>query len=578
MKKDVINKFLNILLPFISIILAVVVLPPFLLFKLVYSLVRTTFFIEDVAGKVVAITGASSGIGEHVAYEYAKRGACLVLVARREDRLRVVADKAKQLGSPHVLVVRADVSNTEDCKNFVDQTILHFHKLDHLVNNAGIAPVCMFEDYEDVCDHKSVMDVNFWGSVYCTQFAIPHLKQSRGKIIVLSSVVGWCNFPRLSIYGATKAALISFFETLRVEVGSEIGITIVTPGLVDSEITDSEFMSKTNAKFVPMESVEGCAQAIVNGTRCGDRFIMEPAWLKPLFYWKLLCPELMEWFTRLVVVTRRSSSLIEDVSGKVVVITGASSGLGENLAYEYAKRGACLVLVARREDRLRVVADKAKQLGSPDVLVVRADVSDTADCKNFVDQTINHFHKLDHLVNNAGVAPVCMFEDYKDGCDHKSSMDVNFWGAVYSTQSALPHLKKSKGKIIAISSVLGWSSCPRLSIYCATKAALISFFETLRIEVGTEIGITIVTPGMLESDLTSDDFLSKTNAKFVPLESVEGCAEAIVNGTRCGDRFLMEPAWLNPLFYWQMLCPELMEWSSRFALITWPNQSGKKTS
>ncbi|KAL8113954.1 hypothetical protein AgCh_021019 [Apium graveolens] len=221
---------MNILLPLLSTILAAFILPPFVLFKLVYSLLKRTLLIEDVAGKVVVITGASSGLGEHVAYEYAKRGACLVLVARREDLLRVVADKAKQLGSPDVLVVKADVSNTADCKNFVDQTIQHFHKcqitVDHLVNNAGMAPVCMFEDYKDVCDHKSAM--------------------------------------------ATKAALISFFETLRIEVGSEIGISIVTPGMIGSELTNDEFLSKTNARFVPLESVEGSAQAIVNGTRCGD--------------------------------------------------------------------------------------------------------------------------------------------------------------------------------------------------------------------------------------------------------------------------------------------------------------------
>ncbi|XP_074331509.1 11-beta-hydroxysteroid dehydrogenase A-like [Apium graveolens] len=306
--KDVIHKNMNILLPLLSTILAAFILPPFVLFKLVYSLLKRTLLIEDVAGKVVVITGASSGLGEHVAYEYAKRGACLVLVARREDLLRVVADKAKQLGSPDVLVVKADVSNTADCKNFVDQTIQHFHKLDHLVNNAGMAPVCMFEDYKDVCDHKSAMDVNFWGSVYSTQFAIPHLKQSKGKIIVISSILGWSSCPRLSIYCATKAALISFFETLRIEVGSEIGISIVTPGMIGSELTNDEFLSKTNARFVPLESVEGSAQAIVNGTRCGDRFLMVPAWLKWLYYWQMFCPELMEWFSRLVFITWPSQS------------------------------------------------------------------------------------------------------------------------------------------------------------------------------------------------------------------------------------------------------------------------------
>ncbi|KAK3003403.1 hypothetical protein RJ639_020019 [Escallonia herrerae] len=104
----------------------------------------------------------------------------------------------------------------------------------------------MFEDHMCVADHASVMNINFWGSVYSTQFAVPHLRASKGKIAVIAAVAGWLPTPKLSIYGASKAALISFYETLRSDIGSVIGITTVTPGLVGSEITQGDFQAKAS--------------------------------------------------------------------------------------------------------------------------------------------------------------------------------------------------------------------------------------------------------------------------------------------------------------------------------------------
>ncbi|KAJ6316719.1 hypothetical protein OIU78_019909 [Salix suchowensis] len=109
-----IHKLLNIVLPLTAIISILVILPPYLVFKLL-SYIKRSMLTENVAGKVGFITGASSGIGEGLAYEYARRGARLALVARREDRLRVVADKARELGSPEVFVIRADVAKVEEC-------------------------------------------------------------------------------------------------------------------------------------------------------------------------------------------------------------------------------------------------------------------------------------------------------------------------------------------------------------------------------------------------------------------------------------------------------------------------------
>ncbi|CAB4280471.1 unnamed protein product [Prunus armeniaca] len=243
------------------------------------------------AGKVVLITGASS---------VCKRGARLALAARREDRLQGVADKARGLGSPDAIVLPADVSILEHCNRLVNETVNHFGQLDHLVNNAGVLQVGSFEDWTQGQFSKlvSIMDINFWGSVYCTHFSLPHLRKSKGKIVVISSSSTWFSTPKFGFYNASKAALICFFETLRAELGSDIGITIVSPGLIESEMTgSSQFLS----------------QAIVDSACRGDMYLTEPAWVKFGFWLRVFCPELLEKLLQLMATkTNPAGTSIKD--------------------------------------------------------------------------------------------------------------------------------------------------------------------------------------------------------------------------------------------------------------------------
>uniref|UniRef100_A0A7N2LTF9 Uncharacterized protein n=1 Tax=Quercus lobata TaxID=97700 RepID=A0A7N2LTF9_QUELO len=153
---DLLHKFLNIVLLPITLTVLLLFMPPFLFLKFLWSFKRSIYR-ENVADKVILITGASSGIGEYVAYEYAKRGALLALVARREDRLQAVADRSRKLGSPEVVVVRADVSKVEECKQFVDEIVNYFGRLDHLVNNAGVVQIRLFEVFTQFSNIASVM-------------------------------------------------------------------------------------------------------------------------------------------------------------------------------------------------------------------------------------------------------------------------------------------------------------------------------------------------------------------------------------------------------------------------------------
>nr|XP_027191300.1 11-beta-hydroxysteroid dehydrogenase 1B-like isoform X2 [Cicer arietinum] len=298
----------------------------------IVNFVIRTMFSENVAGKVILITGASSGIGEHMAYEYGKRGARLALVARRENRLNEVASKAKFFGSPDVITIPADVSCVQDCKRFVDLTVNHFGQLDHLVNNAGIVPLCLFEDTTDITNFVPAMDINFWGSAYGTYFSIPHLKKFKGKIVAIASSAGWLPAPRMMFYNASKAAMITLYESLRTELGRDIGITIVTPGLIESEMTQGKFLSKegrmvldqemrdVQISMVPIRSVTEAAKAIVNSACRGDLYLTEPAWIRTTFYWKMFCPEVLEILNRWLLLS--GSSERETISKKLINLSG----------------------------------------------------------------------------------------------------------------------------------------------------------------------------------------------------------------------------------------------------------------
>ncbi|CAN6718243.1 unnamed protein product [Malus baccata var. baccata] len=334
-----IHTFLNLVAPPFTFFSLCVFLPAFYLFKS-FSYVLSSIFSENLQGKVVVITGASSGIGEHLAYEYAKRGARLALVGRRENALREVVDRASDFGSPDVLMIRADVSKVEDCKRIVDDTMNHYGRLDHLVNNAGITLLSILEDATDITNFRTIMDTNFWGSVYTTHFALPHLKSSKGKIVVLSSSASWLPIPRQSIYNASKAALLSMYETLRIEFGPDIQITIVTPGFTESELTQGKFLMSEGKMTVdqdlrdaqvsatPVAKVEGCAKSIVNSACRGDRYLTEPAWFRVTYLWKVFCPELLEWGYRLIYMNRAGSSARDAPSKKILDYTG-----GKNVLY-----------------------------------------------------------------------------------------------------------------------------------------------------------------------------------------------------------------------------------------------------
>lgn len=215
--------------------------------------------------KVVVITGASSGIGKALAEKYAGEGCSLVLAARREDRL----DELKsRLTGADVLAVKTDVSCEDDCKNLMEKAIEKFGQIDVLINNAGISMRGLFHKTEmDVI--RRVMDVNYWGTVYCTRYALPHLMKSKGSLVGVISVGGYIGLPGRSGYSASKFAVRGFLQTIRVEnLKNGLHVLIVAPGFTSSEIRKSalvengEQQGETPRDENKMMSAEECATHI----------------------------------------------------------------------------------------------------------------------------------------------------------------------------------------------------------------------------------------------------------------------------------------------------------------------------
>jgi NADP-dependent 3-hydroxy acid dehydrogenase YdfG len=186
-------------------------------------------------GKIVIITGASSGIGKACAYEFACQGATVVLAARRKDILYEIEEQIIALGGKAFTIV-TDVKDINDCRSLIEQTIIQFGKLDILINNAGISMRATFEAL-DLTIIKELMDTNFYGTVYCTKFALPHILQQKGTIVGVSSITGLTPLPGRTGYAASKHAMDGFLNTLRLEnIKKGLNVLVVHPGFTSSNI------------------------------------------------------------------------------------------------------------------------------------------------------------------------------------------------------------------------------------------------------------------------------------------------------------------------------------------------------
>src|SRR6476661_8458806 len=195
-------------------------------------------------GKVVIVTGASSGIGKACAEEFAQRGAHVVLAARQYVKLCEISNEIAAKYKVKALAVQADVTQEQDCINLINQTMYTMGKIDILINNAGISMRALFVDL-DLEVLRKVMDINFWGSIYCTKYALPEILKTSGSVVAVSSIAGYKGLPGRTGYSASKFAINGFMEALRVENRKNgLHVMVACPGFTASNIRNVALTSE----------------------------------------------------------------------------------------------------------------------------------------------------------------------------------------------------------------------------------------------------------------------------------------------------------------------------------------------
>lgn len=197
--------------------------------------------------KVIIVTGASSGIGLACARLFAELGSRVVLAARSMDRLRELSSQPPFVADK-TLCVKTDVTLENDCKHLIDRTLETFGRIDILVNNAGISMRAMFRDLDlDVI--RRLMDVNFWGTVYCTKYALPSLLEARGSVVGVISIAGYSALPARSGYSSSKYAVRGFLDTLRIEhLKDGLNVLVFAPGYTSSNVRNAALTADGSAQ------------------------------------------------------------------------------------------------------------------------------------------------------------------------------------------------------------------------------------------------------------------------------------------------------------------------------------------
>ena len=266
--------------------------------------------------------------------------------------------------------------------------------------------------------------------------------------------------------------------------------------------------------------------------------------------------------------------MAENFKDRVVVITGASKGIGAELARQLARQGAWLVLSAREVPLLEQVAAECRAFGGR-AEVIPADVAVEADCERLIARTFASFGRIDALVNNAGMSMWARFEDIQDMAILARIMQVNYMGAVYCTRHALPHLKATRGRLVGIASLAGKTGVPTRSGYAASKHAMTGFFDCLRIELADSgVSVTMVYPGFVSTGIRENAAgpdgkpIQVSPVKEGEVMSVVECARIIVEAMEARRREVVMTARGKIGLWLKLLAPSLVDRLARRAIET----------
>lgn len=256
----------------------------------------------------------------------------------------------------------------------------------------------------------------------------------------------------------------------------------------------------------------------------------------------------------------------------VVILTGASRGIGREMAFQLADQGAWLALAARDAGGLEEAAAECRKRGARAV-AIPTDVGEEAQCAALVARAVEEFGRADTLINNAGIGMWARFDEVRDLSIFERIMKVNYLGSVYCTWHALPHLKRTRGRIVGVSSLTGKTGVPTRSAYGASKHAMAGLFDSLRIELAdTGVTVTMVYPGFVATEIRERAFgadgkpLGASPVRESEVMAAETCARLILEAAAHRRRELVMTRRGKLGMWLKVLAPGLVDRIARRAI------------
>jgi NAD(P)-dependent dehydrogenase (short-subunit alcohol dehydrogenase family) len=256
----------------------------------------------------IVLTGASSGIGRALALQLAEQGAWLALAARSADELEAVAAECRARGAAagaRAIAVPTDVGDEAQCRALVARAVDELGRVDTLVNNAGISMWARFDALTDLSGLERIMRVNYFGAVWCTHAALPHLKRARGRIVGVSSLTGKTGVPTRTGYAASKHAMAGFFDSLRIELADDgVSVTMIYPGFVATGVRrhavgpDGRPLGESPVQEAKVMSAERCAAITLRAMARREREVVMTARGRVGQWLKLVAPGLTDRIAR----------------------------------------------------------------------------------------------------------------------------------------------------------------------------------------------------------------------------------------------------------------------------------------
>ena len=477
------------------------------------------------------------GIGHGIAEMFLEAGATVAINGRKADS---VTRAVRDLHTPRAIAVPGDVASVAGCRAIVDTAVSKLGGLEILVNNVGICPLSYMMDVTE--EHwDEVIAVNLRSALFCSKFALPALRRSQGNIVMVASIAGLCAGPTDSfVYAISKGGMVAMTKGLAIELAPDgVRVNAVCPGYIDTPMIQAENAAtggqvhefiRNTTPLRRLGSVRECASSVLYfasdlGGYCTGTILSNDGGCMAGGTWGGANAGAPVNSPSTYLPTPTTNTLF-DFTGRRVLITGSTLGIGRAAAEGFLSLGATVAVNGRTPAS---VARAIREMGGgPRLIPAPGDLAASEDRRRTVAKALADLGGLDVLVNNAGRGDDCVVDDLTEEYWQRMT-DLNLKAGFFVAQACVPELRKTRGNIIHVSSILGLTAGPPGSVvYATTKGAVVQMMRMMALALAPDgVRVNAFCPGwidtpMIQHDNTAagDDALYKYIASVAPVGRV----------------------------------------------------------